>query len=185
MGPHENPTSIPKIKRAAGGNGRRAGRGPGVACSRDASSIFVRGRRDSAIAVTDAGERRGDGRAGRRRRATERRRQEKRNATGRAGVIASESETVDHQPEEPVPEAARVITHNFFRRLLRPSWLLRGVRPAAALAPPTLLFARVPARPGTSLATRAALAANPRRLSRSRRCEDLERENGAGISRTY
>jgi hypothetical protein len=61
-------------------------------------------------------------------------------------------------PEEPVPEAARVITHNFFRPLLRPSWLLRGVRPAAALAPPTLLFARVPARPGTSLATRAALA---------------------------
>jgi len=61
-------------------------------------------------------------------------------------------------PEEPVPEAARVITHIFFRPLLRPSWLLRGVRSAAAFAPPTLLFARVPARPGTSLATRAALA---------------------------
>jgi hypothetical protein len=61
-------------------------------------------------------------------------------------------------PEEAVPEAARVITHNFFRLLLRPSWLLRGIRSAAALAPSALLFARVPARPRTSLATRAALA---------------------------
>lgn len=61
-------------------------------------------------------------------------------------------------PEEAVPEAARVITHNFFRPLLRPAWLLRGIRPAAALAPPALLFARVPARPGTSLPTRTSLA---------------------------
>ena len=61
-------------------------------------------------------------------------------------------------PEEAVPEAARVITHNFFRPLLRPAWLLRGIRSAAALAPPALLFARVPARHGASLATRAALA---------------------------
>jgi hypothetical protein len=61
-------------------------------------------------------------------------------------------------PEEADPEAARIITPNFFRLLLRPSWLLRGIRPAAALAPPALLFARVPARPGTSLAARAALA---------------------------
>jgi hypothetical protein len=60
--------------------------------------------------------------------------------------------------EETVPEAARVITPNFFRLLLRPAWLLRGIRPAATLAPPALLFARVPARHGTSLATRAALA---------------------------
>jgi hypothetical protein len=41
---------------------------------------------------------------------------------------------------------------------LRPPWLLRGIRSAAALAPPAVLFARVPARGGTSLATRAALA---------------------------
>jgi hypothetical protein len=61
-------------------------------------------------------------------------------------------------PEAAVPEAARVITPNFFRMLLRPSWLLRGIRPAAALAPPAFLFARVPARHGTSLATRTALA---------------------------
>jgi hypothetical protein len=61
-------------------------------------------------------------------------------------------------PEEAVPEAARVITHNFFRLLLRPPWLLRGIRFAAALAPPAVLFAGVPARHGTGLATRAALA---------------------------
>ena len=60
-------------------------------------------------------------------------------------------------PEQAVPEAARVITHNFFRPLLRPAWLLRGIRPAATLTPPAVLFARVPARHGTSLATRAAL----------------------------
>jgi hypothetical protein len=61
-------------------------------------------------------------------------------------------------PEEAVPEAARVITHHFFRLLLRPSWLLRGIRSAEALAPPVVLFAGVSARHGTSLATRAALA---------------------------
>ena len=81
--------------------------------------------------------------------------------------------------EEAVPEAARVITHHFFRSLLRPSWLLRGIRSAAALALPALLFARVPARHGTSLATRAALA--PRLASA---VEDLSRRRPR-ISRTY
>jgi hypothetical protein len=61
-------------------------------------------------------------------------------------------------PEGAIPEAARVITPNFFRPQLRPAWLLRRVRPAAALAPPTLLFARVRAGYGTSLATGTALA---------------------------
>jgi len=82
-------------------------------------------------------------------------------------------------PEEPVPEAARVITPNFFRLLLRPAWLLQGIRPAAALASPALLFAGVPARYGTSLATRAALA--PRDAPA---VEDL-RKHGAQISRRY
>ena len=82
-------------------------------------------------------------------------------------------------PEEAVPEAARVITHNFFRLLLRPSWLLRGIRSAEALAPAAVLFARVPARHGTSLATRAALA--PRYATA---LEDLS-QDGARISRTY
>jgi len=61
--------------------------------------------------------------------------------------------------EEAVPEVARVITQNFFRRLLRPARLLPGTRPAAALAQPALLFAHLPARYGTRLATRTALAA--------------------------
>jgi hypothetical protein len=81
--------------------------------------------------------------------------------------------------EEADPDAARVITHKFFRLLLRPSWLLRGIRSAAALAPPALLFARVPARPGTSLATRAALAP-----CYATAVEDLN-QHGARISLTY
>ena len=82
-------------------------------------------------------------------------------------------------PEEAVPEAARVITHNFFRLLLRPSWLLRGIRSAEALAPAAVLFARVPARHGTSLATGAALA--PRSCGSIARVE----RTMVPISRTY
>jgi hypothetical protein len=82
-------------------------------------------------------------------------------------------------PEEAVPEAARVITPKFFRPLLRPAWLLRRVQPAATLAPPAFLFARVPARHGTSLATGAALA--PRHATA---VEDLSK-TAARISRTY
>ena len=87
----------------------------------------------------------------------------------------------NRQPAAPqaVPDAARVITHKFFRLLLRPSWLLRGIRSAEALAPPAVLFARVPARPGTSLATRAALAPHY-----ATAVEDL-RQHGARISRAY
>jgi hypothetical protein len=61
-------------------------------------------------------------------------------------------------PEEAVPETARVITQDFFRPQLRPAGLLRGIRRATAIATPALLFAHMPARRGTSLATRAALA---------------------------
>jgi len=61
-------------------------------------------------------------------------------------------------PEEAVAEPARVITQNFFRPLLRPARLLRRLRATASLAQPALLFARLPARHGTSPATRAALA---------------------------
>lgn len=60
--------------------------------------------------------------------------------------------------EEAVGEPARVITENFFRLLVRPARLLRGLRPAASITGSALLFALMPARPGTSLAARAALA---------------------------
>jgi hypothetical protein len=60
--------------------------------------------------------------------------------------------------KEAVAEPARVITPRFFRPMLRPARLLSRVPRAAAFAQPALLFARVPARDGTSLATRAALA---------------------------
>ena len=67
--------------------------------------------------------------------------------------------------DEAVGDAARVITKKFFRRLLRPPRLLRGIRAPAALAVAALLLARVPACDGTGLGTRAALATDPRRLS--------------------
>jgi hypothetical protein len=64
---------------------------------------------------------------------------------------------------EAVAEAARVIPNNFFRRLLRPAWLLRKIRARTAKSLTTLLFAGVPAcagvRPtaGTALETSAHL----------------------------
>jgi hypothetical protein len=64
-------------------------------------------------------------------------------------------------PEEALPQAARVITPNFFRPLLRPAGLLPRVRRAAPVARPAILFARVPAGDGTGLAARASLAARP------------------------
>lgn len=60
--------------------------------------------------------------------------------------------------EAALPEAARVITPDFFRSLLRPARLLPGIRRTAAIARPAVLFRCVPARHGTSLAARAALA---------------------------
>lgn len=69
---------------------------------------------------------------------------------------------------EGVGDTARVITTDLFRCLLRPAWLLRGVRTPAAVAATTLLLARVPACDGACLGARAALAAgrpqDPRRL---------------------
>ena len=64
-------------------------------------------------------------------------------------------------PEEALPEAARVITQNFFRSLLRSPWLLSEVCRTAAIARPTVLFVRVPARDGAGPAARAALAPRP------------------------
>jgi hypothetical protein len=62
--------------------------------------------------------------------------------------------------EQGVQEPARVITKKFFRPQLRPARLLRRIRSAGAIAQTALLFARMPARRGTSLATRAALASH-------------------------
>jgi hypothetical protein len=71
--------------------------------------------------------------------------------------------------EEAVPKEARVITQDFFRRLLRPPRLLRRVRSPAALAPAAILFTPVPARYGTRLGAGEALeairTANTRRMT--------------------
>jgi len=60
--------------------------------------------------------------------------------------------------KETIPKAARVITKKFFWRLLRPAGLLRVLRALAAIAAAKILLACVPARDGTRLGTRAALA---------------------------
>jgi hypothetical protein len=64
-------------------------------------------------------------------------------------------------PEKALPEAARVITPNFFRPLLRPSRLLPGVLRTAAITSPKVLFQRVPTGHGTRPAARATLASRP------------------------
>lgn len=60
--------------------------------------------------------------------------------------------------KEAVPEAARVIPSDFFRRLLRPAWLLCMLRALAAVAAATVLLAGLPARAGVRVGARAALA---------------------------
>lgn len=63
------------------------------------------------------------------------------------------------QPVAPQADpAARVITQDFFRALLRPTRLLSGLRASAAFAAPTILYARLPAGHGTSLGARTPLA---------------------------
>jgi hypothetical protein len=85
--------AIGKINRPSGGNGRLAGRGRGGVCSRDASSVFTPGTRDSGIAARAAGRRRGNGRGGRPRRDTGPPGRVNRSATGRAGAIGTVSGT--------------------------------------------------------------------------------------------
>jgi len=73
--------------------------------------------------------------------------QEKRNGQSRRYRERVKS----RKPAEPeaVSEAARVITQeDFFRSLLRPARLLRGIRACAAKSLTALLFARLPAGAG-------------------------------------
>ena len=80
------------------------------------------------------------------------------------------------KPPEPeaVNDPARVITtEHFFRSLLRPARLLRGIRAQAAKSLTTLLLAGLPARAGARPRTGAALETgarfNPEILIRRRR----------------
>jgi hypothetical protein len=56
-------------------------------------------------------------------------------------------------------EPARVITQDFFRSLLRSSWLLRRIRVEGAITQAAVLLPCLPACHGTGLATRTPLAA--------------------------
>jgi hypothetical protein len=82
----------------------------------------------------------------------------------------------NRKPPEPeaVNDPARVITtEDFFRSLLRPAWLLRGIRAYAAKSLTTLLLPRLPARAGARPRPGAALETgsrfNPEILIRRRR----------------
>jgi hypothetical protein len=67
--------------------------------------------------------------------------------------------------KEVIPEAARVITKKFFRRLLRQARLLRMLRTLTSIAAATVLFTGVPACDGARLGTRAALAQSVRQAA--------------------
>lgn len=67
--------------------------------------------------------------------------------------------------KEVVPEAARVITRDFFRWLLRPAGLLCVLPALAAVAAATVLLACLPARGGARLGAGAALATETRPAS--------------------
>jgi hypothetical protein len=85
----ESYTIAQKASRRGGESAEHDGRGGGVVCSRDASSVFIRGKHASGIAVRAAGRQRGSGRSGRRSNATGKRCWAKPNATARAGASGS------------------------------------------------------------------------------------------------
>lgn len=70
------------------------------------------------------------------------------------------------QGRTPRQEAARVITANFFRLHVRPSWLLQDLPPEPSFSTATLLFAgvsaRTGARPGAGTAVEGALRGRSR-----------------------
>lgn len=82
---------------------------------------------------------------------------EKRN--GQSGRYRERVKDRKTQQKEVVQEAARVITtEDFFRWLLRPAGLLRGVRTPAAKPAATVLLPSVPACHGARLGTGTAMA---------------------------
>lgn len=62
---------------------------------------------------------------------------------------------------EAVGEAARVITTDFFRLLLRPAWLLQDVRAQPEIATATLLLKGVSASSGAGLGAGTAMEEKP------------------------
>ena len=88
------------------------------------------------------------------------------------------------QEKEVVGEPARVITtEDFFRWLLRPARLLRGLRASTEKPAAKVLLASMPACDGACLGTGTAMAGHPRRLSRCRPADtsDLERPDRPDI----
>ena len=100
LGANHLPWALPRIlhaiakrKRPARGNGPSVGRGPGSACSRDASGAFTPNTRDSTIAAAIVGKRRGSGRSGKPGGSTGPRRLAKESGTGKASATGSASKS--------------------------------------------------------------------------------------------
>src|SRR6516225_18348 len=89
-----------KSNRLGGGSAGQAGRDGGTVCSKGASSALLPGKRASGIAARTAGRRHGRGRGGRRSNDIGKRRQAKRNATGRADVTGSGSKAGNPQSQK-------------------------------------------------------------------------------------
>jgi hypothetical protein len=88
--------AIPKIKRPVGGSVWPGAHGRGGVCSKDASGAFGPGKHGSAIAAVDAGRLHGDGRGGRPKENTGRRRRPEKNGTGKADATESASKIEKH-----------------------------------------------------------------------------------------
>src|SRR5215471_1725414 len=82
-------TPAQKIKRLPGRRAGHVSRVNDIVCSRGVSTVFIRGRRASAIAAPSVGGGRGSGRGGRHSRSTGRRGVASSGATAKAGAIAS------------------------------------------------------------------------------------------------
>ena len=77
---------------------------PADVYSKDVRNVFIPGRRDSAIAVNDAGGRRGSGRAGKLSKDTAPRRWGKESGMDKAAVTANASEAAgNHRRKMPFP----------------------------------------------------------------------------------
>lgn len=170
MGPHENPTRHSERQASRGRNGRkRPSRRPRTrrcllkGCEQRFRPRHARQRYCS------------DGCREAKRQWSEWKAQQKYRVTAACKQKRSEQSrryrerVKDRKPpeKEAVPEAARVITKKFFRRLLQPARLLRMLRALAAIATATVLLAGVPACDGACLGTRAALALEVRQSSPS------------------
>ena len=111
--------AIPKIKRRPAEAIAPPAADAALSAERVRGSAFIPGRRASAIAAKSAGKRRGNGRAGRRRKDTGRRRQAKQKRNGQSQRYRERVKSRKPPEPEAVNEPARVITTRTFFSIIR------------------------------------------------------------------